>query len=89
MTTNDAVQQQRNGIVVLYNPEKAFGFVREFGDHGTEQFFHVSSVDGRLALRAGDVVSFFVVPSDRKPGTTQAVGIRLRKRDEITIGDAQ
>jgi hypothetical protein len=49
--------------------------------HGTSQFFHLDNVVGRIILEVGDIVSFAIAPSKNKPDKTQAVEIRLHKRD--------
>lgn len=86
MTTNGEVLQHNvvlNGEVVSYDPKKSFGFLQELGEHRPQQFFHVSSVEGRIRLQVGDIVTFSIAPSDLKPGKTRAINVRLRKRDEV------
>lgn len=72
------------GEVKFYNRDRSFGFVRELGNHPTEQFFHLDNVIGRIVLNAGDLVHFEIGPSHNRPGMTQAIAVRLMKRDEVT-----
>jgi cold shock CspA family protein len=76
------------GEVTKYVSNRSFGFIRELGDHGTEQFFHIEDVVGRTVLREGDLVSFSIEPSKTKPGKTHAVHVRLQKRDVAAPGSA-
>jgi len=70
------------GVVKRYDRMRAFGFLEELRQHGTEQFFHLNDVIDRTILREGDLVTFEVQPSRKKPGLTEAVKIRLSKRDD-------
>jgi cold shock CspA family protein len=86
MTVIDEVKQDnpvRSGEVVYYNLPRSFGFIREIGKHGTEQFFHIDYVVGRTVLQLGDLVTFTVELSPNKPGKTRAANVRLQKRDAV------
>jgi cold shock CspA family protein len=76
------------GTVTKYVSNRSFGFIRELGDHPTEQFFHLEDVVGRIVLKEGDLVSFLIEPSKTKPGKTHAVDVCLQKRDEISAASA-
>ena len=76
------------GEVTLYNPVRAFGFVRELGENGREQFFHLNSVIGRTTLRVGDLVSFRIAPCKSKPGKTEAVEVCLQKNGAVPDASA-
>lgn len=74
------------GEVTNYNPEKAYGYVRELRENGTEQFFHLNSVCGRIVLKVGDLVTFEIAASQFKSGKTEAVNVQLKKRDGVSAG---
>jgi cold shock CspA family protein len=77
------------GIVTKYVPNRSFGFIRESGDHPTEQFFHIDDVVGRIVLQEGDLVSFLIEPSKTKPGKTHAVNVCLQERDELPAASVE
>jgi cold shock CspA family protein len=67
------------GEVTRYNSEKAYGYIRELGENGTEQFFHLNSVVGRVALKVGSLVTFEIAASKFKSGKTEAVNVQLTR----------
>jgi len=76
------------GEVTKYHRDRSYGFIQETREHGTEQFFHINDVEGRIILRVGDLVTFEIVTSKTRPDRTCAVNVRLDKRDELTATDA-
>lgn len=91
MTVINEVMQDnpvRSGEVVYYNFSRSFGFIREVGEHGTEQFFHIDYVVGRTVLHLGDLVTFTVEPSPNKLGKTRAANVCLQKRDAAPSASA-
>jgi cold shock CspA family protein len=75
------------GEVTKYHRDRSYGFIQETREHGTEQFFHINDVEGRIILRVGDLVTFEIVPSKTRPDRTCAVNVRLDKRDELPAAD--
>jgi cold shock CspA family protein len=70
------------GEVVFYVKAKGWGFIRKLGtDPESDYFFHVKSVQNRIGLLIGDLVSFEAIDSPIKPGRQDAVDVRLLKRD--------
>jgi cold shock CspA family protein len=67
--------------------DRGFGFIQAVvgDDIQTEQYFHASSVEGRILLRKGDIVHFVVLPSTRRPGLTEAMSVRLLRRGDTTV----
>ena len=49
------------GEVTKYHRDRSYGFIQETREHGTEQFFHINDVEGRIILRVGDLVTFDIV----------------------------
>lgn len=76
------------GEVKRYDSSRGCGFIAEIKEHGTEQFFHINSVVGHITLRVGDLVTFEITPSTRKPGLTEAMNVRLSKRDANPVATA-
>ena len=78
------------GEVIRYQENRGFGFIRAItgGDLTTEQFFHVSAVEGRIILKEHDLVFFIVAPSKTREGCTEATNVRLLKRDGTEIVSA-
>ena len=59
-----------HGVVVQYNAERGFGFIRPQGSADTEEdnvFFHISNVAGRKTLRPGQHVTYRVQAAERGP----------------------
>jgi cold shock CspA family protein len=58
--------------------EKGFGFIRKDGATGdAEIFFHINNVIGDLEPLKGDRVEFEIRQSVRKPGSLEAVQVKL------------
>lgn len=67
---------RRKGRVKTYNNPRGFGYIQETTEHRpSEYFFHISDVEDRQVLDVGDLVTFSVGPSPKRPGATQAVNV--------------
>jgi CspA family cold shock protein len=63
------------GKITYWNLNRGYGFIR--GDGGDDTFVHVSALlDGRQALKVGDVVSFELA-SDMRTRKTIAAQVRV------------
>lgn len=58
------------GVVVTFDAEKGFGFIRS-RSHREDVFVHRSAVVGDAPLRVGQRVTFDAEPSDRGPRATR------------------
>ncbi len=61
---------QQRGVVVMFDAERGFGFIRPDGvkeGEGKDVFVHVRNVVGRKTLHAGQRASFFVTRTDKGP----------------------
>ena len=80
------------GIVTTYNESRGFGFIREISNDESarfaEQYFHVSSVTQRLALKAGDYVYFQIGTARRRSNGTEAFDVRLTTANEYVPSEA-
>lgn len=76
------------GEVKSYDSKRSFGFIQEVGEHGVEKFFHISNVVNNVVLRVGDLVHFTLGLSRNRPNETQAVDVRLMKREDAAITPA-
>lgn len=66
------------GTVVRYDETRGIGFIQEICPERTpQQYFHVSNVENRLTLKAGDAVTFQIRASVRHPERTEAFDVRL------------
>ena len=63
------------GKIIYWCEQKGFGFVQDDKSHD-QIFMHVSDVDYEPVTK-GDEVSFEIVDSTRKPGSKQAVKIKM------------
>ena len=66
------------GKVTKWDMIRAFGFIRELGEYGTEQFFHLNSVFDRRIPKIGETATFRVGPSEKTPGRTEAFDVVLQ-----------
>lgn len=65
------------GKIKKFIPDKRFGFIKT-DSHADDVFFHISSVeDASVRCIAGEPVEFELVESTRKPGTLEAMKVRL------------
>ena len=57
------------GNVKFFNQEKGFGFIKYFGDDGSEKeiFVHITAVEGEQPLNEGDAVSFEIGEGKKGP----------------------
>jgi cold shock protein len=63
------------GIVKYFNPDRGFGFIQDDGG-GDEVFVHIRAcADGVGKLLVDQRVKFEVQPSQRKPGSPEAVNV--------------
>jgi cold shock CspA family protein len=69
------------GKVKMFNAERHFGFIRTDGN-ADGIFFHGNSIIGDFEPANGDRVTFVVQPSKRKPGSSEAIEVRLVSDDE-------
>ena len=67
--------------VKLVNEKRGYGWIQPLDEGRLQHFFHFSQVENRVVLQVGDLVSFELEPSDRKPGMECAVRVRFSKRD--------
>ncbi len=61
---------QQRGVVVMFDAERGFGFIRPDGakeGEGKDVFVHVRNVVGRKTLHAGQRASYFVTRTDKGP----------------------
>src|ERR1700675_1971153 len=79
----------RIGRVVKYDDIRAFGFIKEIGGLGTQQFFSINGVKDRTVLWIGDLVSFRVIDSTVKPGRTEATDVVLKVRHKEKLSTIQ
>lgn len=70
------------GEVTLSKLDRGYFFVRPLGDHQPEVFLHITNIEGRIKLEVGDLVSFEIGESERKPGKLCATNARFIKRDD-------
>lgn len=66
----------RRGVVVSFDEGRGFGFIRPSGA-ADDVFVHVSDVDGRVSLRAGQRVRFAVEPGREGPRAVRVVPGRI------------
>ncbi len=58
----------QHGVVVMFNAERGFGFIRPDGareDENRDVFVHVRNVAGRKTLHAGQRASYFLTRTDK------------------------
>jgi len=60
-------EERVSGVVKWFNAERGYGFVLKDGDESTEYFVHYSYIqmEGYKTLRAGQVVTFALVETDK------------------------
>lgn len=60
------------GVVVNFDPERGFGFVRPSG-RDEDIFVHINDVAGRVPLKAGQRVRFSAEPGEKGPRAVRVV----------------
>lgn len=57
------------GNVKFFNQEKGFGFIKYFGEDGSEKeiFVHITAVEGEQPLNEGEAVSFEIGEGKKGP----------------------
>ena len=75
-------------VVNFWNKTKAFGFCETIEDRPSQAFVHITCVEGRRHLLKGDLITCTIVPSKNKPGKSDAIDVRLVKRDEVSTAPA-
>jgi uncharacterized membrane protein YsdA (DUF1294 family)/cold shock CspA family protein len=73
---NKTGDKEQHGVVVKYDADRGFGFIRPDGapdGSSRDIFVHVSEVEGRKNLRPGQRVSYRVTQSEKGPA---AVAVR-------------
>lgn len=60
-------EERVSGIVKWFSSERGYGFLLQDGDETTEYFTHYSYIDmdGYKTLRAGQVVTFALIETDK------------------------
>jgi uncharacterized membrane protein YsdA (DUF1294 family)/cold shock CspA family protein len=87
---------QQRGVVVMFDAERAFGFIRPDGAKEGEEkdvFVHVRNVEGHKNLHPGQRVSFHVTRTDKGPAAINVqagsvLGIPYLKYSLIGLGTA-
>jgi uncharacterized membrane protein YsdA (DUF1294 family)/cold shock CspA family protein len=87
---------QQRGVVVMFDSERAFGFIRPDGAKEGEQkdvFVHVRNVEGHKNLHPGQRVSYHVTRTDKGPAAINVqagsvLGIPYLKYSLIGLGTA-
>ena len=76
----------QSGVVVQYDEEKGYGFVRSAAYGSEDVFVHASKVVGRGTLRPGQKVRFEAEPSPKGPRATRVEPGRMGLSPARTAG---
>ena len=87
---------QQRGVVVMFDAERGFGFIRPDGVKEEEEkdvFVHVRNVEGHKSLHPGQRVSFHLTRTDKGPAAINVqggsvLGIPYLKYSLIGLGTA-
>ena len=87
---------QQRGVVVMFDAERGFGFIRPDGVKEKEEkdvFVHVRNVEGHKSLHPGQRVSFHLTRTDKGPAAINVqagsvLGIPYLKYSLIGLGTA-
>jgi uncharacterized membrane protein YsdA (DUF1294 family)/cold shock CspA family protein len=87
---------QQRGVVVMFDAERAFGFIRPDGAKEGEEkdvFVHVRNVEGHKSLHPGQRVSYHLTRTDKGPAAINVqagsvLGIPYLKYSLIGLGTA-
>src|SRR5512136_299498 len=87
---------QQRGVVVMFDGERAFGFIRPDGvkeGENKDVFVHVRNVEGHKSLHPGQRVSFHLTRTDKGPAAINVqagsvLGIPYLKYSLIGLGTA-
>ena len=87
---------QQRGVVVMFDAERAFGFIRPDGTKEGEEkdvFVHVRNVEGHKKLHPGQRVSYHLTRTDKGPAAINVqagsvLGIPYLKYSLIGLGTA-